>query len=149
MAPTIRQWREDGRIEKNKFDAKPIADLALPSRRNTAARLLIMRYSIRLDRPTASYQKWIDLIPQKFRESVLEDESNWSGDPEKDEHRLATMKDYRSLMPLAQDARKPIFHLKPADGAIGAHITAAQNAATTSRNLADKIVDAIERAERG
>ena len=35
---------------------------------------------------------------------------------------------YRSLMPLAQEARKPIFHLKPADGAIGAHIQAVQSA---------------------
>ena len=149
LGPTIRQWREDWQDRKNKFNAKPIADLALPAGGIRPLGYLIMRYSIRLDRPTASYQKWIEQIPKKFRESVLEDESNWSGDPEKDEHRLATMKDYRSLMPLAQDARKPIFHLKPADGAIGAHITAAQRCGNDFKNLADKIVDAIERAERG
>lgn len=37
-------------------------------------------------------------------------------------HCLAMLKDYRSLMPMAQEARKPKFHLKPADGAIGAHV---------------------------
>jgi chromosome partitioning protein len=31
------------------------------------------------------------------------------------------LKDFRSLMPLAQEARKPMFLLKPADGAFGGH----------------------------
>ena len=31
-------------------------------------------------------------------------------------------------MPMAQEARKPIFHLKPADGALGAHAKAARDA---------------------
>lgn len=29
-------------------------------------------------------------------------------------------------MPMAVEARKPMFHLKPADGAIGAHAAAVQ-----------------------
>jgi hypothetical protein len=46
----------------------------------------------------------------------------------KDPYCLALLKHYRSLMPLAQEACKPMFHLKPADGAIGAHIQAVQGA---------------------
>jgi hypothetical protein len=42
-----------------------------------------------------------------------------------DPHCLATLRNYRSLMPLAQEARKPMFHLKAADGALGGHATAA------------------------
>ena len=34
------------------------------------------------------------------------------------------MRHYQSLMPLSQDAQKPMFHLRPADGAIGAHMDA-------------------------
>ena len=33
---------------------------------------------------------------------------------------------YRSLMPLAREARKPMFALEPADGAIGGHANAVQ-----------------------
>lgn len=40
---------------------------------------------------------------------------------------VATLKDYRCLMPMAQEARKPIFRLKPADGAIGCHVQALQD----------------------
>ena len=32
---------------------------------------------------------------------------------------IATVRSYRSLMPLAHDARKPMFDLRAADGAVG------------------------------
>ncbi|MBM4320525.1 MAG: hypothetical protein FJ125_11335 [Deltaproteobacteria bacterium] len=41
-----------------------------------------------------------------------------------DESCLAVMRYCQSLMPLAQDAQKPMFLLKPAVGAIGAHLSA-------------------------
>lgn len=43
-----------------------------------------------------------------------------------DPHCLSLIKNYRSLMPMAMEARKPMFFLKPADGAIGAHGQAVQ-----------------------
>jgi hypothetical protein len=42
-------------------------------------------------------------------------------------------------MSLAQEAHKPMFHLKPADGAIGAHVQAVQGAYRDFRNLAREI----------
>jgi hypothetical protein len=41
-----------------------------------------------------------------------------------DPHCLATLKNHRSLMPLSQEAHKPMFHLRAADGALGGHATA-------------------------
>jgi hypothetical protein len=41
---------------------------------------------------------------------------------------LGLLKWYGSLMPMAQEVRKPIFHLRPADGALGAHANAAREA---------------------
>lgn len=49
------------------------------------------------------------------------------------------LKQYRSLMPLAQEARRPIFFLKPADGAIGSHMTAVQDCYRDFRDLAKRI----------
>ncbi|HEV2656141.1 MAG TPA: hypothetical protein VGT82_14340, partial [Ktedonobacteraceae bacterium] len=43
------------------------------------------------------------------------------------------------LMPLAQEARKPMFYLKPADGAMGSHMQAVQSAFTDFNKLAKKI----------
>jgi chromosome partitioning protein len=42
---------------------------------------------------------------------------------------LGMVKHFHSLIPMAQEARKPLFHLKSADGALGAHqqsVTAAR-----------------------
>ena len=53
-----------------------------------------------------------------------------------DPHCLAALKHYRSLMPLAQEAHKPMFFLKPADGAIGGHAKAVQDCYSDFRHLA-------------
>lgn len=46
------------------------------------------------------------------------------------------------LMPLAQDARKPMFLLKPADGAIGGHSEAVLDCYRDFKALATKIATA-------
>jgi len=44
-------------------------------------------------------------------------------------------------VPMAQEARKPIFRLTPADGAIGNHAVAVQEAFGDFQNVARKILD--------
>jgi hypothetical protein len=60
--------------------------------------------------------------------------------PDRDPFNLATLKHYRSLMPMAMAARKPVFDLKPADGAIGAHGQAVRLAHHDFKALAEKIM---------
>lgn len=48
--------------------------------------------------------------------------------PERNTRCLGMLKHYRSLMPLAMEARKPVFDLKAADGAISAHTNAVRAA---------------------
>jgi hypothetical protein len=50
------------------------------------------------------------------------------------------IKHFKSLMPMAQDARKPMFLLKPADGAIGGHATAVQDCYRQFQDLAQRLV---------
>jgi chromosome partitioning protein len=45
-------------------------------------------------------------------------------------------------MPLAMEAGKPIFHLKPADGAIGAHAAAVTECGKDFRRLALRLAKA-------
>lgn len=53
---------------------------------------------------------------------------------------LALLKDFRSLMPLAQEARKPMFLLKPADGAFGGHQQAVSECYRAFRDLTTSIL---------
>jgi chromosome partitioning protein len=62
--------------------------------------------------------------------------------PSPDPYHLATLKRYPSLMSLAQDARKPMFLLKPADGAIGSHVEAVRDCYRDFKQLALRIAAA-------
>ena len=75
-----------------------------------------------------AYQRWMDKIPPVYRTAVLgETLVGVVPKVENDKNCLAQLKHYRSLMPLAMEAHKPMFHLKPADGAIGAHVEAVRD----------------------
>ena len=98
---------------------------------------VVLQHAVRLDRPVKAYDRWMARIPSVYRESVLRESAGQTAksvveDPEC----LATLKHYRSLMPLAQEARKPMFFLKPADGAIGGHAKAVQECYQDFRRLA-------------
>ena len=60
---------------------------------------------------------------------------------------MDAVKHYRSLVPMAQEARKPIFHLTPADGAIGSHAASAKDAHNDFKALAEKITARIKPGE--
>jgi chromosome partitioning protein len=60
-----------------------------------------------------------------------------------DPNQLGRLKDYRSLLPLAREARKPMFLLKPADGAVGGYQTAVLECFGDFENLAKVIEQRI------
>jgi hypothetical protein len=60
------------------------------------------------------------------------------------DHQIAMLKHYRSLIPMAMEARKPIFDLKASDGAIGAHSYSVQSAYGDFRVLADGILNRLD-----
>ena len=106
----------------------------------TPAGYVVMQHGMRDSRPVKAYQRWMDKIPPVYRTAVL-------GTPtvgevprvENDPNCLAQLKHYRSLMPLAMEAHKPMFHLKPADGAIGAHGEAVRDCKSDFLRLARKV----------
>jgi hypothetical protein len=99
-----------------------------------------MQHAVRMDRPVKAYQKWMERIPGAYREYVM-DEKTKQIVVEKDPYGLALLKHYRSLMPMAMEVRKPMFFLKPADGAIGAHVKAVTDCYRDFKALATKIAE--------
>lgn len=136
LGPTLRRWRVDW---EERVDRNPVADLILPTGKMKTVGYVMMQHSVRLDRPVKAYERWIDRIPGTYREAVLDLLTADNTSVAKDPNCLILLKHYQSLMPLAQEARKPVFHLKPADGAIGAHYQAVKRAELDFKNLAIKI----------
>jgi len=134
LGPRVRQWRKGW---QERLEKKP-SGLTLAAGSMAPLGYIVTQHAVRLDRPVKAYEKWMARIPVTYRTAVLaEKEADVTLDT--DPHCLATLKHYRSLMPLAQEARKPMFTLKPADGAIGGHAQAVQACYSDFRALARKI----------
>ncbi|MBV9249314.1 MAG: ParA family protein, partial [Acetobacteraceae bacterium] len=118
MGPTLRTWREAWRERRAKA---PDPSLPLPDGSMCPIGYIVMRHSVRASRPARAYSRWIARMPSQYREFVLEETNSQPDDVSLDPNCLAQLKDYRSLMPLHQEARKPMFLLRPADGAFGGH----------------------------
>lgn len=138
LGPTFKRWRQEW---DDRLARRPGMELELPDGRMQPLGYVVLQHGVRLDRPVRAYERWIYRIPEEYRTHVLEEPLQQPVRPDEDPHRLALLKHYRSLMPLAQEARKPIFHLKPADGAIGSHALAAQDVYRDFKKLALAIAE--------
>jgi chromosome partitioning protein len=137
LGPNLREWRQEwtDRLARRPADA----NLQLPSANMQPIGYVILQHAVRLDRPVQAYERWVARIPNVYATEVLGNALGGTKSVSQDPHCLATLKNYRSLMPLAQDALKPMFFLKPADGALGGHMSAVQNCYKDFKRLAEKI----------
>ena len=135
----MRVWRE-GWQERLKRRPK-VAGLNLPAGRMGPAGYAVLQHSVRLDRPVQAYGRWMARIPEAYCAEVLDESGSLACSVANDPSCLALLKHYHGLMTLAREARKPMFHLKPADGAIGAHPYAAQESGSHFKTLAQAILE--------
>lgn len=113
LGPRLREWRS---AWQELVLPRAPKTIDLPEGRMLPIGYVVMQPVIRLNRPVRAYERWLQRIPRVYSYAVL-DES--PVDRDKDSYEIATLRNYQSLMPLAHDARKPMFDLRPGDGAIG------------------------------
>ena len=147
LGPTLRRWRGDWRKCLDNW-AEP--DFDLPAGNMQPIGYLIQQHGVRLSRPVKACDRWARQMPAEYSRSVLNEEpSAAASNPQADEHCIATMKHYRSLVPLAQDARKPIFSLSAGDGALGSHAVAARDAFRDFKALVETLLQLTHAAAAG
>ena len=138
LGPTLRRWRGDWSIRLENWRE---AGFDLPSGEMRPIGYLIQQHGVRLRRPVKAYDRWVRRMPAEYARSVLDQDTTADGIvPDTDENCIATVKHYRSLIPLGQDARKPIFSLSVADGAIGSHAAAVGDAYRDFKRLAREVL---------
>lgn len=138
LGPRLREWRR-GWEERLRKLPDGIEDH--PTGQMHPLGYVVMQHTIRQDRPVRAYDRFMQRIPATYSDSVLGQADTGQVRVDDDPNCLATLRHYRSLMPLAQEARKPMFHLKAADGAIGAHGDAVRRCREDFDALAGKIVE--------
>ncbi|NDC40472.1 MAG: ParA family protein [Chitinophagia bacterium] len=122
----------------------PDINLNLPGGTIKPLGYVVMQHGIKESRPVQSYLKWANRIPGVFSEFVLKNPPGVQAKVDDDINCLALLKHYHSLVPMTMEARKPIFFLKPSDGAIGAHSNAVTRAYDDFEKLTSKILNLIE-----
>ena len=141
LGPTLFRWRKEWEERKGKC---PRPDLWLPQGGMQPAGYVVLQHSVRMDRAVGAYDRWMRQVPSEYRASVLRESPDNAPPVENDPECLGLVKHYHSLIPMAQEARKPVFALRSADGAIGAHQQAVQAAYQHFQKLALTILEHAE-----
>lgn len=119
LGPTLIDWRSDW---AERLKKKPESlDIPLPKGSMTPAGYITMQHVERKSRPVKSYRKWVERIPAIYRKYILDETVDSNSEENNDPNKIGLIRHYQSLMPMSQESGKPVFLLKPADGAIGSH----------------------------
>ncbi|MCE7981685.1 MAG: ParA family protein [Caldilinea sp. CFX5] len=141
LGPTIQRWR--GEWQKRLAHWSQPA-FPLPLGHMQALGYLVQQPGLRLRRPLQADERWSNLLPAEYRRTFLNDPQPPQGvRPVDDPYCLAILKHYRSLVALGQEARKPIFLLTVADGAIGNHALAVRDAYLDFQAIAHRILQRL------
>lgn len=126
----LKSWRVEW---QDRLSRAPQLDFELPTGEMRPIGYVVSRHTEFADGVVRAFQKWISKIPSAYRRAV--------DDPSIPDAALSLgrLKDYRSLIAMAQDARKPMFKLRPGDGAIGGH----QGAVSAAYDDFEKLARAI------
>ena len=136
VGPKLRSWRIEWKDRRER--APKTLEFTLSEGDMRPLGYVISRYSSYGSGAAKAFQRWLDRAPDIYVKDVLNQPLD-SQSLDLDKNRLAQLKDYRSLMPMAQEARKPMFLLKPADGAIGGHQSAVEDCYRDFRALSEEI----------
>jgi cellulose biosynthesis protein BcsQ len=141
----IESWMEEWkkRLGERMDDTM---SLDLPNEKITPLGYVLMQHGVKGNKPVNAYKKFADRIPTVFRGSFKLTAARQTLTFDNDPYCLALVKHYNSLMPMAMEARKPIFALKPADGAIGAHYHAVRMVYSDFERLSRKVMERIEQS---
>ncbi|PJF29460.1 MAG: chromosome partitioning protein [Phototrophicales bacterium] len=139
LGETLHKWKKDWNTARSRRD-EDSKEFEIPEGNIQPLGYIVMQHAQRLDRPVKAYANWIQKIPEIYARHVLnESPPNIQPDP----HQIGLVRHYVSLMAMAHDARKPIFYLKPADGAVGSHVKLVQRAMDNFEELALAIANRI------
>jgi cellulose biosynthesis protein BcsQ len=140
LGPTLKRWRgEWARIKADACSRGVQGELAAAEMKPVG--YVILQHAVRKSRPVKAYQRWFERIPSTYRECMLGAGGPAPDDPADDANCIGEVKHYQSLVPLSQDANKPMFDLTVRDGAIGGHQEYVRSCRANFEQLAQSLIE--------
>ncbi|HEX5747185.1 MAG TPA: AAA family ATPase [Archangium sp.] len=144
VGPTLVDWRHEWE-DACRNHLKGRVQESLPIHRFSPIGYIVQQHLARADRMPSGYAQWALQIPNWFHRFVLEEEPPPSSlTVEQDAQCIAFIKHFASLVPLAQQVRKPLFDLKQADGIGGGQIQAVARCRQQFTKLVDLLLERLE-----
>ena len=135
LGATLRSWRDGW---KERVAKAPDPALSLPAGTMKPSGYVLLRPVVRLDRPARGLDRRMAELPHAYATAVL-GSTTLATYPDNDPNCLGIVRPYGSLMLMSEEAHKPMFHLKAADGALGSHAKAALEVRRDFEALARRI----------
>jgi chromosome partitioning protein len=123
VGPTLRDWRADWEVVRERHLRGRSQEKLAPHLFHPIG-YVVQQHLARKDQAVKGYAKWAEAIPATYRQEVLNEAGNGDMSVERDPFCLASIRHFASLVPIAQQARKPMFDLKQSDGIGGGQIQA-------------------------
>ncbi|EGM68694.1 ParA family protein [Shewanella sp. HN-41] len=95
------------------------------------------------NRKTKAWDRWGQQVPEYINKYVVIPLGT-SGVLKLANYQLGEFKNYHSLIPMAQDAQKPIYELTSQDGVVGGHHEYVKNCNNEFRELALKFIEIVD-----
>jgi chromosome partitioning protein len=138
LGASLHAWRHEW--QERLAHAYGLGDrLDLPAGLMRPGGYVVMQYSTLTGRH--AHLRSMGAMPSVYREAMLMETVEHEPEADNDPNRLALLRHYQSLLPMAMAAHKPMFLLKPSDGAIGAHMQAVQDCFRDFHDLAKRLAD--------
>lgn len=135
--PALAQWRAGWRARRV---GQGPAGLPLPDGAMRPAGYVLRERGGRIGAPPSARSGRMGRIPEMYARHALGKATGpFAEAPKDDAHCLAVLPPYRSLTAMAEESRKPLFHLTASDGAMGSHASAVVDARRDFRALATAI----------
>ena len=120
---------------------RPDSSMGLLSGGITPLGYVVMQFGGYERQPPIVSRQWTESLPKAYREHILgQAEPIVSLSVQDDPYNLGSLKHYQSLLIMSRQAGKPVFSLKPADGAIGAYAEAVRLARGEFEALAQRVM---------
>lgn len=137
LGNTLQSWKQGWEKRMSSYPEQR-DDSSVPKGTVEPGGYVVMQYTAKERRPVKAYLRFADRIPGVYAEYMLRSTGQNTSVSE-DTNCLGLLKHYHSLAPMSMEANKPVFLLKPSDGAIGAHVQAVRKAYTDFEALTERI----------
>lgn len=137
IGPALKSWRNDWQhraaINNSSFKT------TLPGGTMRPVGYLVLFDLMIASRGVRSYRANGNQIPRLYQEFILEGGPRFASSPAEDTNYLGGLKGYLNLLSLSLEARKPMFLLRAADGALGSAAEAVSDCYAGYKQIAKNI----------